>query len=113
VRERYDLIFLDPPTLSRSKRMAGELDVQRDHVQLIHGGLARLAPGGVLIFSTNYRKFRIDSAALASVDVRDVSAASVPKDFARDARIHQCYELRLRPRETVAEQPRRSTLKLR
>jgi 23S rRNA (guanine2445-N2)-methyltransferase / 23S rRNA (guanine2069-N7)-methyltransferase len=113
-RDRYDLIFLDPPTLSRSKRMAGELDVQRDHVQLIHGALARLAPGGVLIFSTNYRKFRIDSAALAAFDVRDVSAATIPKDFARDAKIHQCYELRVAQRADVpAELPKRATLKLR
>ena len=57
MRERYDLIFLDPPTLSRSKRMTEDFDVQRDHVQLIHGALARVAPGGLLIFSTNYRKF--------------------------------------------------------
>ena len=113
-RERYDLIFLDPPTLSRSKRMAGEFDVQRDHVQLIHAALARLAPGGLLIFSTNYRKFRIDSAALAAFDLRDVSKATIPKDFARDAKIHQCYELRLRPRDaSAAKQTTRSTLKLR
>ena len=114
-RERYDLIFLDPPTLSRSKRMAGELDVQRDHVQLIHGALARLAPGGALIFSTNFRKFRLDSASLASFVVRDVSAATIPKDFARDAKIHHCYELRLPQRGDggSAEPQKRTTLKLR
>src|SRR5690606_11793472 len=61
--ERFDLIFLDPPTVSRSKRMAAELDVQRDHVRLIRGALTRLAPGGLLIFSNNFRKFRLDSAA--------------------------------------------------
>ena len=115
VRERYDLIFLDPPTLSRSKRMVGELDVQRDHVQLIHGGLARLSPGGLLIFSTNYRKFRLDSAALAGLEVRDTSAATIPKDFARDAKIHQCYELRLpaQVESGVVEPKKRTTLKLR
>jgi 23S rRNA (guanine2445-N2)-methyltransferase / 23S rRNA (guanine2069-N7)-methyltransferase len=74
--------------------MAGELDVQRDHVRLIHGALARLAAGGVLIFSTNFRKFRLDAAALAALDVRDVTAATIPKDFARDAKIHRCYEIR-------------------
>jgi 23S rRNA (guanine2445-N2)-methyltransferase / 23S rRNA (guanine2069-N7)-methyltransferase len=106
-RERYDLIFLDPPTLSRSKRMAGQFDVQRDHVQLIQGALARLAPGGVLIFSTNYRKFRLDSASLATLDVRDVTSATIPKDFARDAKIHHCYELRARAADADAPNPRR------
>jgi len=113
VRERYDLIFLDPPTLSRSKRMAGELDVQRDHVQLIHGALARLSPGGLVIFSTNYRKFRLDSAALASFDVRDVTAATLPKDFARDAKIHQCFEIRMGAADARPTEPRAGTITLR
>jgi 23S rRNA (guanine2445-N2)-methyltransferase / 23S rRNA (guanine2069-N7)-methyltransferase len=112
VRERYDLIFLDPPTLSRSKRMSGELDVQRDHVQMIHGALARVAPGGLLIFSTNYRKFRMDSAALASFDVRDVTTATIPKDFARDAKIHHCYEIRTHGADTRLTTRRSGTLSL-
>jgi 23S rRNA (guanine2445-N2)-methyltransferase / 23S rRNA (guanine2069-N7)-methyltransferase len=115
-RERYDLIFLDPPTLSRSKRMAGELDVQRDHVRLLHGVLARLAPGGLLIFSTNFRKFRIDGDALSALEVRDVTSATIPKDFARDAKIHHCYELRLpvpKLDDVPAKTTKRATLRLR
>jgi 23S rRNA (guanine2445-N2)-methyltransferase / 23S rRNA (guanine2069-N7)-methyltransferase len=112
VRERYDLIFVDPPTLSRSKRMSGELDVQRDHVQLIHGALARLAPGGLVIFSTNYRKFRLDTAALASFEVRDVTRATIPKDFARDAKIHQCFEIRTNVAEPRPMTRRAGTLSL-
>jgi 23S rRNA (guanine2445-N2)-methyltransferase / 23S rRNA (guanine2069-N7)-methyltransferase len=112
-RERYDLIFLDPPTLSRSKRMAGELDVQRDHVRLIHGTLARLAPGGLLLFSTNFRKFRLDAQALSALDVRDVTAATIPKDFARDAKIHHCYEIRLPAPDGSVVPAKRTTLKLR
>jgi 23S rRNA (guanine2445-N2)-methyltransferase / 23S rRNA (guanine2069-N7)-methyltransferase len=95
-RERYDVIFLDPPTLSRSKRMEGELDVQRDHVKLIWSTLRRLAPGGLLIFSTNFRKFRLDAPGLAELDVKDVTRATIPKDFARDQKIHQCFEIRVR-----------------
>jgi 23S rRNA (guanine2445-N2)-methyltransferase / 23S rRNA (guanine2069-N7)-methyltransferase len=87
--------------------------VQRDHVQLIHGALARLAPGGVVIFSTNYRKFRIDSAALASFDVRDVTATTIPKDFARDARIHQCFEIRVGAIDADPASRRAGTLTLR
>jgi 23S rRNA (guanine2445-N2)-methyltransferase / 23S rRNA (guanine2069-N7)-methyltransferase len=94
-RERYDIVFLDPPTLSRSKRMAGELDVQRDHVALIRSTLRRLAHGGVLIFSTNFRKFRLDRESLADLEVQDVTRETIPKDFARDAKIHHCFELRV------------------
>jgi 23S rRNA (guanine2445-N2)-methyltransferase / 23S rRNA (guanine2069-N7)-methyltransferase len=93
-RERFDLIFMDPPTVSRSKRMAGELDIQRDHVSLIRSAMLWLAPGGLLIFSNNYRRFRLDAQALAGLDVKDVTAATVPKDFARNPRIHQCFEIR-------------------
>ena len=94
-RERYDLIFLDPPTLSRSKRMAKELDVQRDHVELIRSTLMKLAPNGLLIFSTNFRKFRLDEPGLAGLTVDDVTPATIPKDFARDSRIHRCFEIRV------------------
>jgi 23S rRNA (guanine2445-N2)-methyltransferase / 23S rRNA (guanine2069-N7)-methyltransferase len=93
--ERYDLIFLDPPTVSRSKRMQGEFDMQRDHVELIRTTLLHLAPGGLLIFSNNFRRFKLDAAALADLDVQDVSAATIPHDFARNPRIHQCFEIRV------------------
>jgi 23S rRNA (guanine2445-N2)-methyltransferase / 23S rRNA (guanine2069-N7)-methyltransferase len=86
--------------------------VQRDHVQMIHGALARLAPGGLLIFSTNYRKFRLDSTALASFDVRDLTAATIPKDFARDAKIHQCYEIRANGTDAPLAPRRSGTLSL-
>ena len=93
---RYDLIFLDPPTFSNSKRMDREFDVQRDHVDLIRATLRRLAPGGLLLFSTNFRKFRLDAEALADLEVRDVSRSTIPKDFERDAKAHRCYEIRPR-----------------
>jgi 23S rRNA (guanine2445-N2)-methyltransferase / 23S rRNA (guanine2069-N7)-methyltransferase len=93
--ERFDLVFLDPPTLSRSKRMARELDLQRDHVGLVRKTVARLAPGGLLIFSCNFRKFRLDREALADLAIDDVSAATIPKDFARDPKVHRCYEIRV------------------
>ncbi|MGH8249375.1 MAG: bifunctional 23S rRNA (guanine(2069)-N(7))-methyltransferase RlmK/23S rRNA (guanine(2445)-N(2))-methyltransferase RlmL [Steroidobacteraceae bacterium] len=90
---RHDLIFLDPPTFSNSKRMQDEFDVQRDHVGLIRATAARLAPGGMLLFSTNFRGFRLDQPDLAGLAVRDISKATIPKDFARDQRIHQCFEI--------------------
>jgi 23S rRNA (guanine2445-N2)-methyltransferase / 23S rRNA (guanine2069-N7)-methyltransferase len=103
--ERYDLIFLDPPTLSRSKRMAKELDVQRDHAALIRSTMLKLAPNGLLIFSTNFRKFRLDEAALADLDVADVTPATIPKDFARNPRIHRCYEIRVAAGAVKAPRP--------
>jgi len=93
---RYDLIFLDPPTFSNSKRMSGTFDVQRDHVALIRQTVELLAPGGTLLFSTNFRRFKIDADALADVQLEDMSAAMLPRDFARDARIHQVWNIQRR-----------------
>jgi 23S rRNA (guanine2445-N2)-methyltransferase / 23S rRNA (guanine2069-N7)-methyltransferase len=90
----YDLIFLDPPTFSNSKRMDHEFDVQRDHVDLIGATLKRLAPGGLLLFSTNFRKFKLDREALEGVDVREITKATIPFDYSRDPKVHACFEIR-------------------
>ncbi len=90
----YGLIFLDPPSFSASKRMRGTLDIQRDHVTLIRDALRLLEPDGTLIFSTNLRRFRIDVDALHDLSLEDVSAATLPKDFARNPRIHSCWMIR-------------------
>jgi len=92
----WDLIFLDPPTFSNSKRMSGVLDIQRDHSALIEAGMRLLAPGGLLVFSTNAQRFKLDEAPQSRWAVQDVSAATIPFDFKRNARIHRCYELRAR-----------------
>ncbi|MGQ0383849.1 MAG: bifunctional 23S rRNA (guanine(2069)-N(7))-methyltransferase RlmK/23S rRNA (guanine(2445)-N(2))-methyltransferase RlmL [Gammaproteobacteria bacterium] len=91
---RWDLVFLDPPTFSNSKRMEREFDVQRDHAAIVRQAASRLAPGGLLLFSTSFRKFRLDAAALADLAVTDVTRETIPRDFARDARIHHCFEVR-------------------
>jgi 23S rRNA (guanine2445-N2)-methyltransferase / 23S rRNA (guanine2069-N7)-methyltransferase len=93
-RERYDLIFLDPPTFSNSKRMAGVLDIERDHPALIDACVRLLAPGGLLVFSTNAQRFRLDPAVAERHAVRDISAATLPHDFERNPRIHRCFEIR-------------------
>jgi len=92
---RYDLIYVDPPTFSNSKR-AEDFDVQRDHVVLLQACAAILAPGGMILFSNNNRRFKLDTDALAEFSVRDVTAKSIPFDFARDGRIHHCFELERR-----------------
>ena len=94
---RFDLIFLDPPTFSNSKRMDGVLDVQRDHVGMIRRAMALLRPGGRLVFSTNYTKFKLDVGMLSDLDVEDISARTIPKDFERNSRIHRCFVVRFKP----------------
>lgn len=92
-RGEYDLIFCDPPTFSNSAR-AEDFDVQRDHVRLLRAAAARLAPGGVLYFSNNFRRFRLDEAAVAAfARCEDISAETIPPDFERNPRIHRCWRL--------------------
>jgi 23S rRNA (guanine2445-N2)-methyltransferase / 23S rRNA (guanine2069-N7)-methyltransferase len=90
----YDLIFIDPPTFSNSKRMDAAFDVQRDHVALIRGGMDLLTPGGTLIFSTNFRKFKLDRELLSDLRIEEISRATLPPDFERNPRIHYCWILR-------------------
>ncbi|WP_257387664.1 bifunctional 23S rRNA (guanine(2069)-N(7))-methyltransferase RlmK/23S rRNA (guanine(2445)-N(2))-methyltransferase RlmL [Tahibacter caeni] len=92
-RGDYDLIYVDPPTFSNSKR-AEDFDVQRDHVRLLRHCAARLAPGGLILFSNNFRRFRLDTEALSGLDIREISASTIPFDFERNARIHRVWELR-------------------
>lgn len=94
-RGRYDLVFVDPPTFSNSAR-AGDFDVQRQHVELLELCGRRLAPGGLILFSNNLRRFRLDAEALAGFAVKDITSATIPPDFARNPRIHQAFELRAR-----------------
>lgn len=93
-KRKFDLIFLDPPSFSRSKRMQGTLDTQRDHVALIKQAMAMLAPEGELLFSTNLRRFKLDKEELGEFDIEDITPQTIPEDFARNPRIHQCYRLR-------------------
>ncbi len=93
---RFDLIFLDPPTFSNSKRMEGVLDVQRDHVGMIRRSLKLLRPAGRLVFSTNYTRFKLDSETLGDLSVEDISARTIPRDFERHARIHHCFVVRFK-----------------
>lgn len=92
-RGEYDLIFIDPPTFSNSKRMEGVFDIQRDHVQLLDLAMARLAPGGVLYFSNNFRKFQLDEGLAARYGLEDISAATLDPDFARNPKIHRAWRL--------------------
>ena len=95
-RERYDLIFIDPPTFSNSKRMEGVFDVERDHPEFIEGCMRLLAPDGLVVFSTNSQRFRLDESLSQRYDVRDISGKTLPQDFERNPRIHKCFEVRVK-----------------
>jgi 23S rRNA (guanine2445-N2)-methyltransferase / 23S rRNA (guanine2069-N7)-methyltransferase len=103
-RARFDLVFLDPPTFSNSKRMEGVLDIERDHPELIDACARLLAPEGLLVFSTNAQRFRLEEKLGERYRIRDVSAATLPRDFERNPRIHRCFEVE--PKGSNALQPK-------
>lgn len=93
---RWDLMFIDPPTHSRSKRMTEDFDVQRDHVRLLTLARELLTPRGTIVFSSNYTRFKLDAAALAAFEIEDIGRTTLPEDFSRSPRIHSCFVLRAR-----------------
>ena len=90
-RDRFDVIFLDPPSFSNSNRMNETLDIQRDHESLIRAAAHLLYPGGTLYFSTNFRQFKLSERIIEEYTVRDMSAETIDLDFKRNPRIHQCF----------------------
>ena len=95
-RGEYDLVFCDPPTFSNSAR-ADDFDIQREHVRLLKAAVARLSLDGVLYFSNNFRRFRLDVDAIAAfADCEEISAGTIPPDFARNPRIHRAWRLQRR-----------------
>ena len=90
-RDEFELIFMDPPTFSNSKKMSDVLDIQRDHGELVRLAMARLAQDGELIFSNNYRRFRLDEELLNDFAVEDITKSTLDPDFERNNKIHQCY----------------------
>jgi 23S rRNA (guanine2445-N2)-methyltransferase / 23S rRNA (guanine2069-N7)-methyltransferase len=93
---QYDLMFIDPPTHSRSKRMEDDFDVQRDHVQLLRSAARMLSPEGTIVFSNNYTRFKLDAAALPEFQIEDLTRRTLPRDFERNPRIHCAYVLKRR-----------------
>ena len=91
--DQFDLIFLDPPTFSSSKRMEESFDVQRDHVTLIQKAMRLLSKEGQLIFSNNFRKFKLDEDALKQYPIEEISRQTLPEDF-RKSKSHRCWIIR-------------------
>ena len=93
--KQFDLIVMDPPSFSNSKKMLDILDIQRDQAKLVDGAMKLLAKDGLLFFSNNLRSFELDPALAERYQIKDVSKQSVPEDF-RNKKIHQCWEIRHR-----------------
>ncbi len=79
--ESFDLVIIDPPTFSNSKRMKDFLDIQRDHVELLNDTLAATSKEGLVYFSTNYSKFQMDTEQIKACDIKDITKATTPFDF--------------------------------
>ncbi|HBO38244.1 MAG TPA: 23S rRNA (guanine(2445)-N(2))/(guanine(2069)-N(7))-methyltransferase, partial [Pasteurellaceae bacterium] len=90
---RFDLIFVDPPTFSNSKRMEDSWDVQRDHLKLMSSLKRILRPNGTIIFSNNKRGFKMDFTGLEQLGLTavEISARTLPLDFERNKQIHNCW----------------------
>ncbi len=88
----FDLIVVDPPTFSNSKRMDDIWDVQRDHVEMLNRLMEWTAPGGTIFFSTNFRRFKFAEDQIRGASIREISRQTVPPDF-RNRRIHRCWVL--------------------
>ncbi|HET6782204.1 MAG TPA: bifunctional 23S rRNA (guanine(2069)-N(7))-methyltransferase RlmK/23S rRNA (guanine(2445)-N(2))-methyltransferase RlmL [Pseudoxanthomonas sp.] len=92
-KNRYDVIFCDPPTFSNSAR-ADDFDIQREHVRLLRACVDRLTTEGVLYFSNNFRRFKLDAEAVAEfATCEDITPQTIPPDFERNPRIHRCWRL--------------------
>ncbi|MGB1333425.1 MAG: bifunctional 23S rRNA (guanine(2069)-N(7))-methyltransferase RlmK/23S rRNA (guanine(2445)-N(2))-methyltransferase RlmL [Porticoccaceae bacterium] len=89
--QTFDVIFLDPPTFSNSKKMESVLDVQRDHPELIRQAMAKLNPEGTLVFSNNFRKFKLDELISRQFSCENITAQTLDNDFERNPRIHNVW----------------------
>jgi 23S rRNA (cytosine1962-C5)-methyltransferase len=92
-RDLYDIIVIDPPTISRSKKMDQMFDVQHDYIFLIKKSLSLLTEHGEIYFSTNSRKFVFDFSLFPEAYILDVSAKTIPIDF-HDPKIHKCWKIK-------------------
>jgi 23S rRNA (cytosine1962-C5)-methyltransferase len=91
--ETFDIIFLDPPTFSNSKRMDEVFEVEKDQNFLVDNCTKKLRPGGTLYFSNNKRNFKLSDIISQKYAVKDISKESIPRDF-HDMKIHQCFEIK-------------------
>ena len=88
----FDLAVVDAPTFSNSKALEDYWDIQRNHAVLLNRLAELMTPGGIIIFSTNFRRFKLAEAELHALAIREISRQTVPPDF-RNRRIHRCWRM--------------------
>ncbi len=94
-RHKYDIIIIDPPTISRSKKMDQMFDIQKDYIYLIQESIRLLKPEGRIFFSTNSRRFLFDENLFPGMVISEISDKTLPIDF-HDPKIHRCWRLEKR-----------------
>ena len=90
--DTFDLVVVDPPTFSNSKRMKDFLDIQRDHVSMLNKVLNATKPGGIIYFSNNYRRFVLEEDQIKASSIKDITAQTLPFDF-QQKMIRKCYKI--------------------
>jgi 23S rRNA (guanine2445-N2)-methyltransferase / 23S rRNA (guanine2069-N7)-methyltransferase len=96
----YDLVVVDPPTFTNSKKMESAWDVQRGHAALLNRVLELVTPGGIVFFSTNFRRFKLEAEAIQAGSIREITDQTIPPDF-RNRRIHRAWRITSRAAESV------------
>jgi 23S rRNA (guanine2445-N2)-methyltransferase / 23S rRNA (guanine2069-N7)-methyltransferase len=98
-KEQFDLIFIDPPTFSNSKKTRQDFDIQRDHVKLLDIAMKRLEPGGQLIFSNNFKRFQLDQALTDRYEIEEITSQTIPPDFSlrKGKPVHRCWKITRSP----------------
>ena len=92
--QEYDLMFIDPPTFSNTKKKTRVFDIQKQHPELIERAARCLSKKGLIIFSTNYRSFRMDDHVKQKFECVDITEKTIPEDFRGGPRAHRCWEIR-------------------
>jgi 23S rRNA G2069 N7-methylase RlmK/C1962 C5-methylase RlmI len=92
---KYDIIVIDPPTISRSKKMDQMFDIQLDYIPIVSQALRLLAKDGTLFFSTNSRKFKFDPSSFDRCQIEEITDKTIPLDF-HNQKIHRCWKIRKR-----------------
>jgi len=91
--KKYDIIIVDPPTFSNSRKMEGTFDIQRDYVSLIKVCLDLLDKEGYIIFSTNYTKFHFDPSRFKNIQLKNITNTTIDEDFSKKNKPHRCWKI--------------------
>ena len=93
-KKKYDIIIVDPPTFSNSRKMEGTFDIQRDYISLIKACLDLLEKNGYIIFSTNYTQFHFDPSRFNKIQLKNITTITIDEDFSKKTKPHRCWQIK-------------------